>query len=174
VDLHTCHLFVIFIESILLRQETARDEGHILLRLQKLEKRLEEKLHDVDSKVDKRFDTMDSKIDLRLDAMESRLDKIADAVGVNKVVSQGDDDEDRKRLKERLNEALGDKRYVKRSKNEVEGWKEYLFGICKPNGRLGKHGSRSVKTTMSRGVSNGQGPIHGGRPCLPAHTNFDS
>ncbi len=101
------------------------------------------KLGAMDSKIDKRFEAMGSKIDKRLEAMERRLEKIADAVGVNKTVSAGDDDEDRKRLKERLNEALKThKKNALRGEIQPDGWAEYLFGICRPNGRLGKHGSR--------------------------------
>ncbi len=119
-----------------MRQEAARDEGSLHHRMQQLEKHMDEKL-----------DAMDTKIDRRLEAMEKRLEKIADAVGVKKLVVEGNDDEDRKRLKERLNEALGDyRRQILKNKEDVETWLEYFFGICKPNGRLGKHGSRSVKT----------------------------
>ena len=115
-----------------MRQEAAREEGTIHLHLQELEKHMNEKLEAMDSKIDRRFE-----------AMEKRLEKIADAVGVKKMVAEGNDDEDRKRLKERLNEALGDhRRTTLRNKGETEGWLEYFFGICKPNGRLGKHGSR--------------------------------
>jgi hypothetical protein len=115
-------------------QEAAQEEGSIHLRhLQELEKHMDKKLAAMDSKFDKRFE-----------AIEKRLEKIADAVGVKRMVAEGNDDEDRKRLKERLNEALGEhRRQVLRSEGKVEGWTEYIFGICKPNGRLGKHGSRS-------------------------------
>jgi hypothetical protein len=118
-----------------LLQEASREEGRIHIHLQKLEQRMNEKL-----------EVMDCKLNTRLEAMERRLEKIADAVGVKKMVAEGNDDEDRKRLKERLNEALGEhRRKVLRSEGEREGWIEYFFGICKPNGRLGKHGSRFVK-----------------------------
>ncbi len=118
-----------------MRRDAVQDKGSVHLRLQELEKHMDEKLEAMDFKIDKRFE-----------AMERRLEKIADAVGVKKMVSEGNDDEDRKRLKERLNEALGEhRRNVLRSEAEVESWRDYLFGVCKPNGRLGKHGSRFVE-----------------------------
>ena len=99
--------------------------------------------------MDEKLEAMDLKIDRRFEAMEKRLDKIADAVGVKRLAAEGNDDEDRKRLKERLNEALGEhRRKILRSEDEIEGWIEYLFGICKPNGRLGKRGSRYDKMDM--------------------------
>ena len=83
--------------------------------------------------------------------MDRQLEKIADVVGVKKAGSSGDDDEDRKRLKERLNEALEvHKHGLLMSEIDVEGWLEYFFGICKPNGRFGKHGSRSDLCPDSR------------------------
>ncbi len=95
--------------------------------------------------MNEKLEAMDSKLNTRLEVMERRLEKVADAVGVKKMVAEGNDDEDRKRLKERLNEALGEhRRKVLRSEGEGDGWMEYFFGICKPNGRLGKHGSRFV------------------------------
>ena len=58
----------------------------------------------------------------------------------------GDDDEDRKRIKERLKEAVeNDKRARARVIKAVhrESWLEYVFGICEPDRRVGKQGSRS-------------------------------
>jgi hypothetical protein len=51
---------------------------------------------------------------------------------------------DRKRLKEKLKEAMEQKNETSVSKlvQKSIGWAEYIFGICKPNGRLGKEGSR--------------------------------
>ncbi len=53
---------------------------------------------------------------------------------------------DRKRMKERLKEALHNKSKTK-FKSEVgeTGFLEYVFGICKPDGRVSKHGSRLFK-----------------------------
>ena len=62
-------------------------------------------------------------------------------------VCAGDDDEDRKRLKERLKGALdSDRRQLHaESMNAAEGWLEYVFGICRPDHRIGKLGSRFDK-----------------------------
>jgi hypothetical protein len=67
------------------------------------------------------------------------------------VVSAGDDNEDRKRLKMRLKEALKmqhadpDDRVIR---SEREGFLEYFFGIREPNSRIGKQGSRSLSHAM--------------------------
>ena len=59
-------------------------------------------------------------------------------------VSSGDDNEDRKRLKEKLKEALErDRRSrLRRIMSERQRWAEYIFGICKPDRRNGKRGNR--------------------------------
>jgi hypothetical protein len=76
--------------------------------------------------------------------VESRLESIAAAVGVSVQANVGDDDADRKRLKERLKEALEvEKKKRPLHLGEKESWMEYIFGICKPDGRVGKRGSRS-------------------------------
>jgi hypothetical protein len=86
-----------------------------------------------------------AKIDSRCDGVERRLDKIANAVGIRHHVSAGDDDEDRKRLKMRLKEALTIQNANDRvSASWSEGYLEYFLGIRPPNGRIGKQGSRSV------------------------------
>jgi hypothetical protein len=56
----------------------------------------------------------------------------------------GDDDADRKRLKERLKGALDveKRRKIKSTSSESEALLEYVFGICKPDRRVGKVGSR--------------------------------
>jgi hypothetical protein len=47
---------------------------------------------------------------------------------------------------ERLKEALDENRGAQLGfETEPETWMEYFFGICRPNGRLGKLGSRSVE-----------------------------
>ena len=66
-----------------------------------------------------------------------------------------EDAEDRKRLKERLKEALtlekqGRLRGV--DQDERETWAEYIFGIARPNGRVGKTGSRLARRT-TRGAA---------------------
>ena len=55
---------------------------------------------------DTKVERLSSRLDTRCDAVEKRLEKIAYAVGIRYVVSAGDDNEDRKRLKMRLKEAL--------------------------------------------------------------------
>jgi hypothetical protein len=81
-------------------------------------------------------------IQKHMQSTNARLATIADHLGIVTTVDVGDDDEDRKRLKERLKEAL-DSQHKKRHANvEKESWMEYIFGICKPDGRLGKKGSR--------------------------------
>ncbi len=82
----------------------------------------------------------------RFATVEKRLESIAEAVGVTPTVNVGDDDEDRKRLKERLKEAQEEDQAKAQSKyTEKETWMEYIFGICKPDGRVGKRGSRFVR-----------------------------
>ena len=51
-------------------------------------------------------------------------------------------DDGRKRIKERLKEMLDLRVTAARHTDTKEGFAEYFFGICKPNRRLGKLGSR--------------------------------
>ncbi len=75
--------------------------------------------------------------------LEQKLESIEKAVGITARASAGDDDEDRKRLKERLKEALATEQQKRQACSiEKETWLEYTFGICKRNGREGKRGSR--------------------------------
>ena len=47
------------------------------------------------------------------------------------------------RAQERLKEALEvNQGAARRTEIDREDWAEWLFGICRPNGRLGKRGSR--------------------------------
>jgi hypothetical protein len=73
-----------------------------------------------------------------------RLDSIVAAVGVSHTTNPGEDDEDRKRLKERLKQALKkeQKKALRKPGAEKKPWLEYIFGICKADGRIGKKGSR--------------------------------
>ncbi len=83
----------------------------------------------------------------RLVEIDRKLHMIADAVGVRMQAKEEEDAEDRKRLKERLKEALAlEKMDRVNGKHEGEGedWLEFIFGICRPNGRVGKMGSRSA------------------------------
>ena len=139
--------------------------------LRDLKSKMEERMDRIESKIDEqhketpqcasavsiqstltaRFDGTDTKVerlssrlDTRCDAVEKRLEKIAYAVGIRYVVSAGDDNEDRKRLKMRLKEALklqqadADGHVIEKR----EGYLEYFFGIRAPNSRVGKQGSR--------------------------------
>ena len=89
--------------------------------------------------------------------LETRLASIDDTVKhiANSVCGHADKDfhdpgdlsipqEDRKRLKERLKKAMDhhhEARTVELDKIRPD-WLEYIFGICGPDGRLGKEGSR--------------------------------
>jgi hypothetical protein len=76
-------------------------------------------------------------------SLEKKLDRIASAVGVK---TNEDEDDDRKRLKEKLKHAIErDKRSrVRKIESEQAKWLEYIFGICKADQRCGKRGSRLV------------------------------
>ncbi len=52
--------------------------------------------------------------------------------------------EDRKRLKEKLKLALASENSANTAKvvRAREEWLDYIFGICKPDRRIGKQGSR--------------------------------
>jgi hypothetical protein len=75
-----------------------------------------------------------------LTGIERHVQRIAGSMGLYGGVSIGDDNEDRKRLKEKLKAALD--RQTRTIVQEQEDWIEYIFGICKPDGRVGKRGSR--------------------------------
>ena len=82
-------------------------------------------------------------LDRQFERIETKLKSISDVVDVVSV--KNNDGEDRKRLKEKLKEAMKTEN-VKGSAHilepEPEPWMEYIFGICKPDGRIGKPGSR--------------------------------
>ena len=77
--------------------------------------------------------------------IDRRLCEIASAVGAKSAAGAVDKEEDCKRLKEKLKGALELERALQ---PKLPGdqyrvtWVEYVFGICKPDGRLGKRGSR--------------------------------
>ena len=76
-------------------------------------------------------------------------------------------DQDRKRIKERLKEAL--ELHKEREQNdrvERAGLAEYLFGICKPHGRIGKTGSRWARARLAGGAVARRGPLRA--PPLPS------
>jgi hypothetical protein len=80
-----------------------------------------------------------------LQGLGRKVDQIAEAVGVKaEDVSSGDDEEDRRRLKEKLKSALDKDRQSRTQKNlsDQEKWLEFIFGICEPDVRFGKRGSR--------------------------------
>ncbi len=83
-------------------------------------------------------------LDTKLAAMDKKLEKITASMGIRSGASMGDDEEDRKRLKEKLKLAIElDKRSrVRKVVSKREVWLEYVFGICIPDKRTGKRGSR--------------------------------
>jgi hypothetical protein len=92
---------------------------------------------------------VDKKVDALSDSLSKKLERIAYALGIrnlNVVDKSGDDSEDRKRLKEKLKAAFDiDRRSNMRTHVVVsvkEKWLDYIFGICKPDQRIGKRGSR--------------------------------
>ena len=85
---------------------------------------------------------MDSRVGQQLVELGKQLEGVSEAVGIKPTVSSGDEDEDRKRIKERFKSALEHEKKQSISEIELEDFSEYLFGICRPNGRLGKLGSR--------------------------------
>jgi hypothetical protein len=126
-------------------------------KLAALDERLAALHRGLEARIVGRFADIDAGVDSRFEALDRRLERIADHLGIKHVVSAGDDDEDRKRLKERLKEALEEhKRNVLRSEIESEGILEDLFGVCKPNGRLGKQGSKCA--TRAR-TGEGEGAV---------------
>ncbi len=81
----------------------------------------------------------------KLEIIEKKIERVGEAVGIKNIVKAGDDDEDRKRLKEKLKEALeNDHRRRARviSMDKPETWLDYIFGICEPDKRIGKQGSK--------------------------------
>ena len=76
--------------------------------------------------------------------IEKRLEKISHFLGMKTGVNDGDDDEDRRRLKEKLKLAIEvDRRsHIRNIVSRSEVWMEYIFGICSPDQRMGKRGSR--------------------------------
>jgi hypothetical protein len=89
-------------------------------------------------------------VSTKLDVMATSLDGIAKTVGVAVVSHAGNDEEDRRRLKEKLKEVLeiAQRNRIHKITSEKERWLEYVFGICRPDGRIGKRGSRCSTTEM--------------------------
>jgi hypothetical protein len=78
----------------------------------------------------------------KIERIERKLDMIAAAVCVRETERSETDAEDSKRLKERLKECTQGR--LKKMEDVKESWIEYIFGICKPDGRVGKEGSRQI------------------------------
>jgi hypothetical protein len=130
-----------FLICFLFLQSEPIIEGNLYNRLNCLERSTQE----IKETFERKMEILESKMVSGFEAIDRNLEKFADAFGVKKTVDSGDDDEDRKRLKERLSEALEIRRHSSQvSEIGVDGFLEYFFGICKPNGRFGKHGSRCL------------------------------
>jgi hypothetical protein len=106
--------------------------------------------------------------DLPVKDLGQRLDAIAATVGAAPAVKSGDNDDDRKRLKERLKEALNmeQRKALNRPGAEKKPWLEYIFGIRKADGRIGKDGSRwwpreFVTAMMALSFVDGSGFVSG-------------
>jgi hypothetical protein len=104
-------------------------------------------------------------LDAKFVRLEKKLDLMAGSMGLQFPTCEGDDDDDRKRIKEKLKLAIeADRRSRFRtivSRSEV--WLEYIFGICRPDQRLGKQGSR-LFNTFERYMAMSQ--RHGYEPAL--------
>ncbi len=91
-------------------------------------------------------DVTDSLIGLntRFEAIDRKLGQIVDSMGIHFLCNTGDDDENRRRIKEKLKLAIESDRRSRISAivSRGEMWLEYIFGICRPDQRLGKSGSR--------------------------------
>ncbi len=129
-------------------QNDTTDESSILLHLQELSqgiRAIQTRLDSLEVKTEG-IDLLASKVSAGFAMAEAVLGKIALALDVKDEANAGDDEEDRKRLKVRLKEALESKRPVTDcSELEASDFLEFYFGICGPNGRTGKHGSRSAQ-----------------------------
>ena len=83
-------------------------------------------------------------LDTKFTIIDKKLERISASMKIKSEANDGDDEEDRRRLKEKLKIAIDlDRRsrvHTIVSRSEV--WLEYIFGICSPDQRLGKRGSR--------------------------------
>ena len=86
---------------------------------------------------------LDSELGVKLACLEKMLEQITKVIVV-KNVCEGDDDEDRRRLKEKLKLAIeADRRSrIRPIVSRAEVWLQYIFGICQPDRRIGRRGSR--------------------------------
>jgi hypothetical protein len=95
---------------------------------------------------DKRLQRMEVQLEVvskSVEGMDPKIEEIAQAFGIDRQdANTGEDEEDRKRIKERLKEAL-ETNYERAKRNiKKQSFIEYFFSICKTNGRVGKIGSR--------------------------------
>jgi hypothetical protein len=141
------------IDTNLGSQNDTVDESNILRHLQELSKGIDAIQKRLDSLEVKKesIDLLASRVSTGFEMAEAVLGKISHALGVKDDAKVGDDEEDRKRLKVRLKEAL-DGKWLPTDSSELkpEGFLEHYFGICGPDGRTGKHGSRSARPPDSR------------------------
>ena len=81
---------------------------------------------------------------MQLEGLDRTLALVAGALGVRDSNVEGGSGDDRRRLKEKLKAAMesGQRLSVRHIDSEREMWVEYVFGICKPDGRVGKGGSK--------------------------------
>jgi hypothetical protein len=87
----------------------------------------------------------DEKVHARFEILDRKIQKIAYAAGISVTAKRDSKEEDRKRLIERLKEATKVEQNEQAVDEHIkEPWMEYIFGICKPDGRVGKAGSRFV------------------------------
>jgi hypothetical protein len=83
-------------------------------------------------------------LDMKFGKIDKKLERISASLGIKSGSNEGDDEEDRRRLKEKLKVAIEvDRRSrVLAIVSRSEVWLEYIFGICSPDQRIGKSGSR--------------------------------
>jgi hypothetical protein len=101
-------------------------------------------------------------VEARLASVELCMKGFADALGVE-VKDQGQtgeglaenprndlEREERRRLKQKLKDAIEYTHDIsaEHSTQDSAGWTEHVFGICRPDGRVGKEGSRSLLRLM--------------------------
>ena len=91
-------------------------------------------------------DHLSTKIQSKFTESEVKLSEISKNLGIksNSTLTRDEILEDRKRIKERLKSGCGDIFDAQDDSYDLStSWLEYLFGICPPDHRSGKEGSRS-------------------------------
>ncbi len=102
-----------------------------------------------------------TKIEKRLASVELHMKGLVDALKIKDQSIKGEglvenskndlEREDRKRLKQKLKDAIEHTHEISTdhvTENKV-GWPEHIFGMCRPDGRVGKEGSRSLLCLMA-------------------------